>query len=151
MDGKQRNREIHPAHGARGPTILPANRASGAGVGAAAGKGRRRLARAARPCHDAAMRDYWLSKLFFDVQANAAEYRADRAKFLARYALKPEVKEALLGDDVASLARLANPYLLRFYFAAAGMKDEEFIRRLRERAPAAKGGAAAAPPKAAHG
>ena len=82
------------------------------------------------------MRDYWLSKLFFDVQAAGAEYRADRATFLARYRLKPEVKEALLRDDVGFLAARVNPYLLRFYFGAAGMKDEEFIRRLRASAPA---------------
>ena len=84
------------------------------------------------------MRDYWLSKLFYDVQSNAAEYRADRAKFLARYPLEPAVKEALLRDDVAFLAQRVNPYLLRFYFGAAGMKDDEFIRRLRESAPEAK-------------
>lgn len=81
------------------------------------------------------MRDYWLSKLFFDVQGNAAEFRADRAKFIARYNLKPEVKDALLNDDVAFLAQRVNPYLLRFYFGAAGMKDEEFIQRLRASAP----------------
>ncbi|HEY7609132.1 MAG TPA: hypothetical protein VIF14_07860 [Alphaproteobacteria bacterium] len=90
------------------------------------------------------MRDYWLSKLFFDVQGAAAEFRADRAKFIARYDLEPEVKAALLRDDVAFLAQRVNPYLLRFYFGIAGMKDEEFIRRLRESAskrpakPAAK-------------
>jgi len=84
------------------------------------------------------MRDYWLSKLFYDVQANAPEYRADRAKFLARYRLKPEVQAALLRDDVAFLAERVNPYLLRFYFGAAGMKDDEFIRRLRESAPEKK-------------
>jgi len=97
------------------------------------------------------MRDYWLSKLFYDVQANAPEYRADRAKFLARYRLKPEVQAALLSDDVAFLARRVNPYLLRFYFAAAGMKDDEFIRRLRENAPAKSAPAKAASPKVAHG
>lgn len=84
------------------------------------------------------MRDYWLSKLFYDVQAAGAEYRADRGAFLARYPLKPKVKEALLRDDVAYLARRVNPYLLRFYFAASGMKDDEFIRRLRASAPAQK-------------
>jgi hypothetical protein len=94
------------------------------------------LSNAARPCHDAPMRDYWLSKLFYDVQSNAAEYRADRVKFLARYPLKPEVQQALLRDDVAFLAQRVNPYLLRFYFGAAGMKDDEFIKRLRESAPA---------------
>jgi hypothetical protein len=98
------------------------------------------------------MRDYWLSKLFYDVQANAPEYRADRAKFLARYPLKAEVKEALLSDDVAFLARRVNPYLLRFYFGATGMKDDEFIRRLRASAPEKKvASPKAAPPKAAHG
>jgi hypothetical protein len=94
------------------------------------------LSIAARPCHDAPMRDFWLSKLFYDVQSNAAEYRADRAKFLARYPLKPEVQQALLRDDVAFLAQRVNPYLLRFYFGAAGMKDDEFIKRLRASAPA---------------
>ncbi len=84
------------------------------------------------------MRDYWLSKLFYEVQSNAAEYRADRAKFIARYPLRPEVKDALLRDDVAFLARRVNPYLLRFYFGAAGMKDDEFIRRLRAGAPEAE-------------
>ena len=83
------------------------------------------------------MRDYWLSKLFYEVQSNAAEYRADRAKFIARYPLRPEVKDALLRDDVAFLARRVNPYLLRFYFGAAGMKDDEFIRRLRAAGPTA--------------
>jgi hypothetical protein len=29
------------------------------------------------------------------------------------------------------LAKLVNPYLLRFYFFAAGMPDAEFIKRLR--------------------
>lgn len=80
------------------------------------------------------MTDYWLSKLFFDLQnpAAAAEYRADRGKVLARYALTPEVKEAVLADDVTFLARRVNPYLLRYYFAAAGMTDEVFRRKLRE-------------------
>ena len=93
------------------------------------------------------MRDYWLSKLCYDVQAAGAEYRADREKFLARYPLKPELLAALRRDDVATLAKHVNPYLLRFYFGASGMKDEEFIRRLRESAPATK----ATEKKAAHG
>ncbi len=80
------------------------------------------------------MTDYWLSKLFFDLQnpAAAAEYRAERGKVLARYALAPEVEEAVLADDVTFLARRVNPYLLRYYFGAAGMTDEVFRRKLRE-------------------
>jgi len=79
------------------------------------------------------MRDYWLSKLFFDLQtpAVADAYRAGRAKLLDRYPLKPEVRAAVEADDVAALAPLVNPYLLRFYFLMAGMPEDEFLRRIR--------------------
>jgi hypothetical protein len=78
------------------------------------------------------MRDYWLSRLFFDLQnpATAAEYRADRTKVLDRYELKPEVRAAVERDDVAYVAKLVNPYLLRFYFHMAGLR-EEFLRNIR--------------------
>jgi hypothetical protein len=61
------------------------------------------------------MTDYWLSKMFFDLQspAAAAEYRA-------------------LENNVSFLARRTNPYLLRYFFFAAGMKDDEFIGKLRD-------------------
>lgn len=80
------------------------------------------------------MTDYWLSKLFFDLQRPeaAAAYRADREAVLERYALKPEVRTAILADDVAALVPLVNPYLLRYYFSAIHMPDGEFIRQLRE-------------------
>lgn len=79
------------------------------------------------------MRDYWLSKLFFDLQdpALASEYRADRGKLLSRYPLQPEVRAAVEADDVAYLSRLVNPYLLRFYFLMAGMPEDDFLRRIR--------------------
>ena len=82
------------------------------------------------------MTDYWLSKLFFDLQRGrlGAEYRIDRATVLDRYPLKPEVRAALLRDDVAVLARRVNPYLLRYYFSCIGTPDEVFIRGLRESA-----------------
>ena len=87
------------------------------------------------------MTDYWLSKLFFDLQtpARAAAYRADRASIPKDYPLEPEVRAAVMADDVGFLARLVNPYLLRFYFSAAGMSDAEFIGQLR----ASKAGAGA--------
>ena len=92
------------------------------------------------------MRDYWLSKLFFDLQSPplAEEYRADRKAVLARYPLRPEVRSAVESDDVAYLSALVNPYLLRFFFLMAGMPEDEFLRRIR---------AAGAPPatKSAHG
>ena len=79
------------------------------------------------------MRDYWLSKLFFDLQdpAKAAEYRTGRAQVLSRYALDPEVRAAVEADDVAYLSQRVNPYLLRFYFLVAGMPEDEFLRRIR--------------------
>jgi hypothetical protein len=79
------------------------------------------------------MRDYWLSKLFFDLQspAAAAQYRSGREKVLARYPLEAAVRTAILENDVPFLAERTNPYLLRYFFFAAGMTDEEFIRRLR--------------------
>lgn len=79
------------------------------------------------------MRDYWLSKLFFDLQtpAAAAEYRADRDKVLTRYPLKPEMLAAIAADDVAAMAPWVNAYLLRFYFLVSGMPEEEFLRRIR--------------------
>ncbi len=84
------------------------------------------------------MTDYWLSKLFFDLQdpAAAAEYRADREAVLARYPLGEPVLAALRADDVAAVAPLVNPYLLRYYFTASGMADGEFIRQLRASAGA---------------
>lgn len=78
------------------------------------------------------MRDYWLSKLFYDLQSPvlAAEFRAERDKVLARYELAPAVKEAIARVDVPFLAERTNAYLLRYYFFATGMKDDEFIKRL---------------------
>jgi len=80
------------------------------------------------------MTDYWLSKMFFDLQspAAAAEYRADREKVLARYPLSDEVRRMVLASDVSFLSKRTNPYLLRYFFFAAGMKDDEFIRKLRD-------------------
>lgn len=84
------------------------------------------------------MTDYWLSKLFFDLQSPpaAAEYRAGRAKVLARYPeLKPELRAAALADSVEALAPHVNPYLLRYYFQVVGMPDKEFMGRLRALKP----------------
>jgi hypothetical protein len=79
------------------------------------------------------MTDYWVSKLFFDLQQDpklAAEYRADMPAVISRYEIKPELRQALLDDDVGTLAPLVNAYLLRFYFQIRGMPEAEFIARL---------------------
>ena len=80
------------------------------------------------------MRDYWLNKLFFDIQQPelAAQYKKDREAVLSRYPLSAELRRAVLSDDLATLAPHVNAYLLRFYFAICGMSDAEFIRRLNE-------------------
>jgi len=79
------------------------------------------------------VRDYWLSKLFFDLQAPAvaAEYRANKEPFFARYSLGEDVRSALRNTDVPFIAQRVNPYLLRYYCFTIGMKDEEFKQRLR--------------------
>jgi len=80
------------------------------------------------------MRDYWLSKLFFDLQSSpplGEEYRTNRKKILDRYPLKPEVRAAVERDDVAFLSARVNPYLLRFYFVVAGMPEAEFVSKVR--------------------
>ena len=75
-----------------------------------------------------------MSKLFFDLQdpAAAAEFRAERDKVLDRYPLQAEVRAAIAANDVAFLAKRTNPYLLRYFFFAVGMKDPEFIAKLRD-------------------
>jgi hypothetical protein len=80
------------------------------------------------------MRDYWLNKLFFDIQqpALAEEYRKDREAVLARYPMKPELRRAVIDDDIAAIVPHTNAYLLRFYYAIMGVKDAEFIARLNE-------------------
>jgi hypothetical protein len=80
------------------------------------------------------MRDYWLNKLFFDIQqpAVAAEYKQDREAVLARYPMSAELRRAVIEDDIAAIAPHVNAYLLRFYYAILGVKDAEFIKRLNE-------------------
>ena len=88
------------------------------------------------------MRDYWLSKLFFDLHSSPSlgeAYRADRRKVLDRYPLSLDVRAAVERDDVAALAPHVNPYLLRFYFVVAGMSEAEFLARVKAVAPPASG------------
>jgi hypothetical protein len=79
------------------------------------------------------MTDYWLSKLFFDLQHDAglaAQFRKDMTDVIDRYEIKPELRKALIEDDVGAIAPLVNAYLLRFYFQIRGMPEKEFIARL---------------------
>jgi hypothetical protein len=80
------------------------------------------------------MRDYWLNKLFFDIQQPtiSAEFKKDRDAVLARYPMKAELRQAVIDDDIAKIAPHVNAYLLRFYYAILGVTDAEFIKRLNE-------------------
>lgn len=96
------------------------------------------------------MTDYWLSKLFFDLQHDpelAVEYRSGMAAVIARYPIAPDIRKALVEDDLSKLAPLVNAYLLRFYFQIRGMPEAEFIARLRALNP----GSGHAMETAAHG
>ena len=79
------------------------------------------------------MTDYWLSKLFYDLQSPiaTARWREDRTAILEDYPLSPAMRQAVLDDDLAAMAPHVNAYLLRFYCAVCGMGDTEFIARLR--------------------
>ena len=46
--------------------------------------------------------------------------------------MDPKLRDALLADDLATIAPHVNAYLLRFYYAIRGVKDADFIRRLNE-------------------
>jgi hypothetical protein len=84
------------------------------------------------------MTDYWLSKLFFDLQHDsklAAEYHVNMVAVIDRYGIAPDIRKALTDDDVSKLAPLVNAYLLRFYFQVRGMPEHEFIARLRTLIP----------------
>ena len=52
------------------------------------------------------MTDYWLSKLFFDIQApaNLAKWKADRESVLQDYPLSAEMRAAVLADDLEAIA-----------------------------------------------
>ena len=83
------------------------------------------------------MTDYWLSKLFFDIQApaNLAKWKADRESVLQDYPLGADMRAAVLADDLEAIAPHVNPYLLRFYFSISGMKDDEMLARLHAMKP----------------
>lgn len=83
------------------------------------------------------MTDYWMSKLFFDIQApdTLARWKSDPESVLEDYPLSPEMREAVLADDLETIAPHVNAYLLRFYFSISGMKDDELLARLHAMKP----------------
>jgi hypothetical protein len=79
------------------------------------------------------MTDYRLSKLFYDLHNDpklGKEYRTDMPGFLDRYGISPQMRKAVMADDVGAIAPHVNAYLLRFYFQVRGMPQPEFMARL---------------------
>ena len=58
-----------------------------------------------------------------------------RDAVLAEYQLSVEMRQAVLDDDLETMAPHVNPYLLRFYFSISGMKDDEMLTRLHAMKP----------------
>lgn len=83
------------------------------------------------------MTDYWLSKMFYDLQSPgvAARWREDRTSILDSYPLSPEMRQAVLDDDIGAMSPHVNAYLLRFYCLVCDMEDADFIARLRALKP----------------
>ena len=83
------------------------------------------------------MTDYWLSKLFFDIQSpeNLAKWKSDPESVLQNYPLSADMRTAVLAGDLEAIAPHVNAYLLRFYFSISGMKDDEMLARLHAMKP----------------
>lgn len=83
------------------------------------------------------MTDYWLSKLFFDIQApeTLAKWKSDPESVLEDYPLSADMRAAVLANDLEAVAPHVNAYLLRFYFSISGMKDDEMLARLHAMKP----------------
>ena len=78
------------------------------------------------------MRDYWLNKLFFDIQqpALAAEFKKNRDAVLARYPMSAELRQAVVEDDMAALVPHVNALP-----AAVLLRDARRERRRVHQAP----------------
>ncbi len=75
------------------------------------------------------MTDYWLNKLIFDLQeAGGRGLWTDSAKrlaFIDGYKVSPAIRQALIGEDFATLRPLINPYRMRNFLLFCGLDDEE--------------------------
>jgi hypothetical protein len=79
------------------------------------------------------MTDYWLSKLFFELREPELRdaFKVDPEPLFDRFHISEPARRAVRERDVAALAPLVNPYLLRYYCGYIGMPDEEFLAKIK--------------------
>ena len=80
------------------------------------------------------MTDYWLNKLIFELQGpdGKDQWTNHREAVIAKYELSPEIRKALMEDDIGTLLPLVNPYLMRFFLLMLGHDDDQSIAVLAE-------------------
>lgn len=86
---------------------------------------------------------YWVDKVLFDLHhkpEDLARYHADREGYLAAYRLTPEMKRAIVENDVAALyLGGVNPYLLRAHCIGMRIPEAVSLAALRSAGGAAHG------------
>ena len=79
------------------------------------------------------MSHYWLNQFFSETQKaeGLSAFRADPQAYLQRYQLSPELQEAVMRVDVATMYQAgANPYLLRFFCVNMGVPESAYLDAL---------------------
>ncbi len=78
---------------------------------------------------------YLVSKVLYRLHhrpEDMAAFEADRAAYLAQYALPDDVRDAFRDDDIAALYRTGtNPYLLRAHCIGVRIPEKDSVAALR--------------------
>ena len=80
------------------------------------------------------MTDYWLNKLIFELQGpdGKEQWTNRREEVIAKYDLSPDIRAALIKNDIGTLLPHVNPYLMRFFLLMLGYDDDQSISVLAE-------------------
>lgn len=83
---------------------------------------------------------YWLDKVLFELHHkpdDLAQYKRAPHAYLERYPLTPQMKAAIVGNDVAKFYLSGvNPYLLRAHCIGVGIPEAVSLAALRGAAEA---------------
>ncbi len=78
---------------------------------------------------------YWLDKVLYELHHkpdDLASYKRDPHAYLARFELTAEMKQKIVGNDVAGLYLAGvNPYLLRAHCIGMGIPEAVSVGALR--------------------